>query len=271
LAVTNSPAHAAGIQVEDEAVSCEQSAVGSKAGISDGSLKLLLFDIDGTLMLSGGAARRAMDRAFSEMYGIDDAFGDIVPDGKTDPLIFREIVSNHHLSIDDEPGAFAGLAELYARRLVEEMPTAHQATLMPGALPLLEHLALCPGVALGVLTGNFEATARIKLERFSLNRFFAFGAFASDHADRERLLPVAVARAEVFLGRSFDLNRHIVVIGDTPRDVECALIHNATAIGVAASRYSLSDLETAGAHAVLQSLEDVGGFMRAIGLRSPRE
>ena len=129
-------------------------------------------------------------------------------------------------------------------------------------------LAALDGVALGLRTGNFEATARIKLAHFELNDFFPFGAFGSDNGDRERLVPMAVERAEAHLGRSIGLGPHVVVIGDTPRDVECALVHGATAIGVAASRYSTDDLEAAGAHAVLPSLEDIPAFINAAYIQS---
>jgi phosphoglycolate phosphatase-like HAD superfamily hydrolase len=227
-------------------------------------MRVLLFDLDGTLMLSGGAARRAMDRAFAELYGIADAFGGIVPDGKTDPLIFREIFANHGLAVADESAAFAALAERYADYMTDEMPRASRARLMPGVTGLLDHLAAHDDLALGLLTGNFEPTARLKLGRFDLNRHFPFGAFASDHAEREHLVLVAVARAEAHLGRKIGLGRHVVVIGDTPRDVACALIHGVTAIGVGASRYSVADLEAAGAHHVLPSLEDIPAFMAAI-------
>jgi len=229
-------------------------------------MKLLLFDIDGTLMLSGGAGGRAIARAFAELYGIRDAFRGIVPDGKTDPLIFREIVGNHGLDVVDETTAFAELATIYARHMADEMPRSAAARLMPGAAAIVESLAGREDVALGLLTGNFEPTARIKLRHFDLDRFFPFGAFASDHGERERLLPIAVQRAEAHLGRRIGVGRHVVVIGDTPRDVECALLHDATAVGVAASRYSAADLRAAGAHHVLPSLEDVDAFTAAIAL-----
>jgi phosphoglycolate phosphatase-like HAD superfamily hydrolase len=227
-------------------------------------MKLLLFDIDGTLMLSGGAGARAISRAFKELYGVDDAFRGIIPDGKTDPLIFREIIANHGLDIADETTAFAELAVRYADHMATEMPRSSAARLMPGAAAIVGSLAGRADLALGLLTGNFEPTARIKLRHFDLDRFFPFGAFASDHGERERLVPIAVQRAELHLGRRIGLGRHVIVIGDTPRDVECALLHDATAIGIAASRYAVADLRAAGAHHVLTSLEDVGGFMTAI-------
>jgi phosphoglycolate phosphatase-like HAD superfamily hydrolase len=227
-------------------------------------MKILLFDIDGTLMLSGGAGRRAIDRAFFDLYGITGAFEGIVPDGNTDPKIFSEIVANHHLSIADETSAFEELAACYAEHMRTEMHLSEGAHLMPGVLPLLDHLSERPDITLGLLTGNFETTGRIKLDRFDLNRFFSFGAFSSDHADRVQLVPVAVERAEAHLGRSIGLGRHVVVIGDTPMDVACALANGATAVGVAASRYSVSELESAGAHAALGSLATLSAFTGVI-------
>jgi len=238
-------------------------------------LKILLFDIDGTLMLSGGAGRRAIDRAFNDFYGITDAFEGIVPDGNTDPKIFTEIAANHRLALADEETAFAKLAARYAEHMVDEMRRSEGAHLMPGAMPLLDSLVKHTDLGLGLLTGNFEETARIKLDRFDLNRFFSFGAFSSDHAERAQLVPIAVQRAESHLGQTIGLGPHVVVIGDTPLDVECALAHGATAIGIAASRYSVPELEAAGAHLALPSLDhsrEFSAFIGAIevGATSPR-
>ncbi len=190
---------------------------------------------------------------------------DRVPDGNTDPNIFREIISNHRLGLRDDTANFVELTQRYAHHLKEEMRLSEQAFLMPGVGPLLKLLHKREDLALGLLTGNFETTARIKLDRFDLNRFFPFGAFGSDHALRERLVPIAVERAEAALGRPIGLGRHVVVIGDTPRDVECALAHGATAIGVAASHYSVDELSSAGAHTAMSSLEDIDGFMTSLG------
>ncbi len=229
-------------------------------------MKLLLFDIDGTLMLSGGAGRRAIDRAFFEIHGIENAFGNIVPDGNTDPSIFRAIFANHDLRIADDSPAFHEMVQRYVQHLPAEIRDSAQAHLMPGVVALLDHLSKTDNLALGILTGNFESTARIKLERFGLHGFFSFGAFGSDDGIRTRLVPIAVQRAEAVLGREIGLGPQVVVIGDTPQDVECALAHGATAIGVAASRYSVEDLEAAGAHHTLPTLEDIPAFMEAIAV-----
>lgn len=238
-------------------------------------MKILLFDIDGTLMLSGGAGRRAIDRAFFDLHGITGAFEGIVPDGNTDPKIFTEIVTNHRLALADEETAFAKLAARYAEHMVDEMRRSDGAHLMPGVMPLLDSLVQQTDLGLGLLTGNFEETARIKLDRFDLNPIFPFGAFSSDHAVREKLVPIAVERAEAHLGRAIGLGSHVIVIGDTPMDVACALAHGATAIGIAASRYSVPELEAAGAHLALPSLDhsrEFTAFIDAIevGATSPR-
>jgi len=227
-------------------------------------MKLLLFDIDGTLMLSGGAGRRAIDRTFFEIHGIKNAFGDIVPDGNTDPAIFREIFTNHGLELRDESSAFAEVTTRYAFFMRDEMARSEQARLMPGVTPLLDLLGQRTDIHLGLLTGNFETTARIKLDRFGLNDLFAIGAFGSDDGIRSRLVPIAVERAEAHFGHKIDLSPQVVVIGDTPQDVECALVNGVTAVGVAASRYSVADLEAAGAHCAMPTLEDIPAFMKAI-------
>jgi phosphoglycolate phosphatase-like HAD superfamily hydrolase len=114
------------------------------------------------------------------------------------------------------------------------------------------------------LTGNYERTARIKLERFGLNHHFPFGAFGSDDGDRTRLPPVAVARAETFSGRPIGLGRHVMIIGDTPLDVGCALANGATAVGVATGNYSQSELQEAGAHLVFEDLSETGSVVEAL-------
>jgi phosphoglycolate phosphatase-like HAD superfamily hydrolase len=224
---------------------------------------LLLFDIDGTLMLSGGAGFRAMERAIEARYGIVGATDGIVPDGKTDGLILREVLRARGLAADDEDAAVAELMVAYEPLLAEEMSDS-PARLMPGTVVLLEAFAESDGILLGVLTGNFERAARIKLDRFGLNRFFAFGAFGSDHEERDLLPPVAVARAEEHAGRQIGLGRHVLVIGDTPRDVNCALANDATAIGVASHNHSVDELEAAGAHIVFPDLTDTAAVLAAL-------
>jgi phosphoglycolate phosphatase-like HAD superfamily hydrolase len=225
-------------------------------------MKLILFDIDGTLMLSGGAGFKAMDRAFEKLYGIPGATEGVVPDGKTDPLILREIITRHELAHGREQEALGELQTLYEPLMAEEMATS-PARMMVGVRELLEALCDSDG-AIGLLTGNFERTARIKLDRFGLNRHFPFGAFGSDSEDRTRLPAVAVSRAEAHLGTSVGLGPHVLVIGDTPRDVECALVNGATPVGVATGRYSSEQLHDAGAHTVFEDFSDTRVVVSAL-------
>lgn len=231
-------------------------------------IKLLLFDLDGTLMLSGGAGSRAIDTIFARHFGVANAFDGIQPHGMTDPMIFRELFERHGLSIGDEIGAIARLAEDYRRELEIEMPISPQAHTMPGVVPLLERLANAPNVVMGLLTGNFEPTARIKLARFDLNRFFPFGAFSTDSANRSDLPPVAIRRAEEHLGKPIGAGPHVYVIGDTPMDVRCALDNSVTSVGVATTKFTTDDLSRAGAHIVLESFADTESVLNALGVPS---
>ena len=226
-------------------------------------IRLLLFDIDNTLMNSGGAGFRAMDRAIEERFGLRDATSGIVPHGKTDALILNEIFDRLNFAPGNHSLAIEGLMRPYERYLIEEMPVA-PARLMPGVRELLDALEGANGMAIGLLTGNFEPTARIKLARFDLNRYFPFGAFGSDHEDRARLPAVAVARAEAMTGSPVGLGRHVHIIGDTPRDVACALTNGATAVGVATGENSVEDLRAAGAHFVFEDFRDTEAVVGAL-------
>lgn len=226
--------------------------------------RLLLFDVDQTLLVSGGAGRRAMDRAIEELYGVENAFSGTQPAGKTDPVIFREMLDRAGVAVDDWEGATTAIAERYLEHLAREVPPSPRARLMPGVVELLETLHGRRDVALGLLTGNLEGGARLKLGRFGLNRFFAFGAFSSDHVERPRLVPVAVARAEAYCRRRIGLGPHVVIIGDSPLDVACALANGATAVAVATGSSTPAELAAAGAHLVLRDLSDTADVVRKL-------
>lgn len=225
--------------------------------------RLLLFDVDGTLLRTGGAGRRTLDRIFLEMFGVAQAFSVIRPDGMTDPAIFRDMLRLNAVAVDDEDAAIGEIRRRYEAGFADELATS-PASLAPGALELVEALAARPDVALGLLTGNLESTGRAKVERFGLGSFFPFGAYSSDHEQRDRLPPVAVARAEAHLARPVGLGRHVVIVGDTPRDVACALAHGCTAVGVGQARYSEAELAAAGAHRTLPDFADLEASLAAL-------
>lgn len=201
-------------------------------------MKLILFDIDGTLISSGGAGAKAMNLAFEEVFSVPDAFKGISMAGKTDIRIMKEGLKKHGL--DSENGNIQGLCEKYLEHLRTQIETPRR-HLKSGIREAVLKLNAMENIYLGLLTGNIEAGARIKLGSFALNQFFPIGAFGSDDEDRNRLLPVAAERFRNTYNREIDY-RDCIVIGDTPRDVECAKVYGAYSIAVATGPYSYETL-----------------------------
>jgi phosphoglycolate phosphatase-like HAD superfamily hydrolase len=214
-------------------------------------VRLILFDIDGTLIDSGGAGVRALDLAMKELFGIDSAFQGISMAGKTDPLIMREGLAKHGLPLN---GTLEAVIETYLRHLRKEVQNDRK-KLKPGIYDVLEKLRNMTGIVLGLLTGNLEMGARIKLAPFSINEYFPAGAFGSDDEDRNMLLPVAVRRFQELVQEDIRIEE-CVVIGDTPRDVECAKIYGASCFAVATGPYSADALREKGADYVAEDLSD---------------
>jgi phosphoglycolate phosphatase len=217
--------------------------------------KLVLFDIDGTLMSAGGAGTRSMNLAFHALFGVRDAFQDIPMAGRTDPQIMKEGLKFHGLPYMD--GNVEKMKEMYLRFLEHEINNP-QRRLKPGikeALSLLHDIDM----GIGLLTGNLEKGAEIKLNAFGLNDYFLDGAFGSDDEDRDKLLPIAI---EKFAQRGYGFTpRDCIVIGDTPRDVQCAKIHGTYCIAVATGPYSKESLLNTDADIVLDSLAETGEYM----------
>ena len=215
-------------------------------------MKLILFDVDETLIDSGRAGSRSLDLAFKEMFGIEHAFRDIEMAGKTDPQIVAEAFLLH--GIDRPEGGMQAFFETYTKFLKD---CVHNAVghIKPGVGNVLTDLSSRDGLVIGLLTGNIEEGARIKLQRYGLNSYFRTGAFGSDSEDRNELLPVAVERLYRESSVKVDY-RNCVVIGDTPRDIRCAKPYGAMAVGVATGSYSVETLADAGADAVFADLSD---------------
>jgi phosphoglycolate phosphatase len=212
--------------------------------------RLILFDIDGTLTDSGSAGSISLTKTFRSLFGIDDAFRHIRMDGKTDIQIIKEGLAAHGL--DGGGRTVADILAGYIDCLKREIHNDRK-HLKPGIGELLETIAAMDGCRLGLLTGNVEEGARVKLAVFDLNRHFQWGAFGSDHEDRNRLLPVAVAKYQRISGRKVPFE-HCVVVGDTPRDVECAKPYGAVAVAVATGNYDYAALCRTGADVVLRDL-----------------
>jgi phosphoglycolate phosphatase-like HAD superfamily hydrolase len=228
-------------------------------------MKLVLFDIDGTLVLTGGAGMRAMDRAFHRLFGAARALQGVTLAGRTDRVIVSEALERlaPGVRLDDE--WLASFREIYCGYLEEEIAdgVASGKRILPGVRPLLDALSTRDDVALGLLTGNFSRSARIKLDHFGLWHYFAWGAFGDDHVDRNELLPVALAAAREARGLDVPPGR-VFVIGDTPNDVACARSGGAQAIAVATGPSSVDDLWASGADVVFGDLSDTNTVIGVI-------
>lgn len=212
--------------------------------------KLVLFDIDETLIDSGKAGIRALNRAFMELFDIKDAFKKIRMSGKTDTQIMREGLRGHGLPEMD--GEVELVIQKYLSTLREEIENPWR-KVKSGVFEFLDAL-IKNSVPIGLLTGNLETGARIKLKPFGLDRYFPAGAFGSDDEDRDMLLPIAIRKFSQ-LGVNTTPER-CIIIGDTPRDVRCSKIHNAHSIAVATGPYNKESLTDAGADLVVESLTE---------------
>ena len=226
--------------------------------------RLVLFDIDGTLLWTDGAGRRAIHRALIEVFGATGP-ADHRFDGKTDPQIVRELmrdVGHDDAHID---ARLQGLFIRYVQCLREELrDPAHPSKPLPGVTDLLDALSRRSDVTLGLLTGNLVDGARAKLEAVGIDPdIFVVGAYGSDHELRPELPAIAQRRARARLGVDI-AGSDIVVIGDTPADLQCGRDIGVRAIGVATGRYTTDDLAAQGAVAVFADLSDTDAVVRAI-------
>jgi len=225
--------------------------------------KLVLFDIDGTLVLTGRAGIRAMNRACEEVIGHAGALDGIPVAGRTDWIILHDALGAMGHALDDD--LFARLRDAYVRHLEEAIaePGEGVKAVMPGIRPLLDTLEERPDVFLALLTGNFERSARIKLAHFDLWRYFRCGAFGDDAADRNALVPFALERAKG-CGLEAIPPESIFVIGDTPHDFACARAVGAIPIAVATGTFTVDQLRATGAEIVFEDLSDTDAVLRVI-------
>ncbi len=223
--------------------------------------KLVLFDIDGTLVLTGGAGIRAMNRAGQSVLGVPRILDGVPVAGRTDWSIFRDALDRIGRDLDGE--LFARLREAHVANLREEILARGDGVkaVMPGVHDLLSALGSRGDVSLGLVTGNFHEAARIKLEHFDLWRHFRCGAFGEDAVDRNDLVPFALERARG-CGVPDVPYEDVLVVGDTPHDVACAAAVGAVPIAVATGTFTVDQLRQAGAPVVLSDLSDTAGFVR---------
>ncbi len=217
------------------------------------SAHAVLFDIDGTLLVTGGAGGVAWQRAFEELHGIDADVAERTDAGMTDPeiaaIIFREVIGH-----DGDQSERAKVMAAYLRHLPDAVAESEGYRLMPGVEKVLDRL-IDAGMLLGLVTGNIEAAAHVKLARGNLNRFFSFGGYGSDSADRTEVTKAALRRGELVSGGALG-DGGCFSVGDTPRDVKAGHGAGIRVVGVATGKYSVEELRDSGADWAITTLEE---------------
>jgi phosphoglycolate phosphatase len=212
----------------------------------------VLFDIDGTLLVTGGAGGAAWQRGFEELHGVDADIAEHTDAGMTDPeiaaIVFREVIGREGTAEERVKAIGA-----YLKHLPETVAASSGYRVMPGIEDLLDRL-LDAGFLLGLVTGNIEAAAHIKLSRAGLNRFFSFGGYGSDSADRTEVTKAALSRGELVSGGTLE-DGACIAVGDTPRDVEAGHGAGIEVVGVATGSYGVAELRDAGADWALATVE----------------
>jgi phosphoglycolate phosphatase-like HAD superfamily hydrolase len=215
-------------------------------------MRLILFDVDGTLVDCGRQVRPLFASALEEVFGTAGDVEGYDFAGKTDARIVLDLVTAAGVPAERVAAGLDRARALYLARLAAGLRPEGM-RLLPGVREVLERLAARGDLTLGLLTGNWEAGARLKLAPFDLNRFFPFGAFGDDGVERAQLPPVALARAAAYRGEEF-LAAETLIVGDSLLDVACARAHGLRALAVATGRTAASSLRAAGADWVVADL-----------------
>jgi phosphoglycolate phosphatase len=224
--------------------------------------RLVLFDIDGTLISDDGAAREAYGEALRQVYGLTEIGRQYDFSGKTDPQITHMVLGDAGYTSEEIETRLDELWRWYLDGLASRV-SAERVRLLDGVGELLGLLSSDRSLVLALLTGNIEPGARLKLSPHDLNRYFPFGAFGSDSSDREDLPPIAVSRAEEMLSERFE-PADVVIIGDSIYDIRCGVPHKATTIGVSTGRTPAAALEAENPDYLFESLKPTEQLLDAI-------
>ncbi len=229
--------------------------------------RLVLFDVDGTLVNTHRAGSRSVREALLHVYGRTGPIDRYDFHGRTDPQIVRELMRMAGLADPEIDRGMDRLWDIYLARLEEELAAGAPPEVLPGVTELLDALHRNGDDLVALLTGNIEPGAALKLGAADLWHRFDFGAYGSDHERRDRLPAIAVERARTATGLEFS-GRNVVIIGDTPFDVRCGRELGVWAVAVATGKHSEAELEAAGANVVLGNLADTGRALEAIAAGS---
>jgi phosphoglycolate phosphatase len=229
-------------------------------------MTILLLDIDGTLIRTGRAGSRAMNRAFEDLFGISGAFDGVEMAGRTDKWILEDAASRAGVDLSGEN--FQRFRDRYFARLTETLrEPAPGKGVLPGVRRLLETIDMRDDIFAVLLTGNCEDGARIKLQHFDIWKFFRCGAYGDEVTDRNHLFEIALERAAA-CGASAARPDEVVVVGDTVLDVACARAAGARSVAVATGPCDLETLRKSGADVVMRDLSDTEAFFRMVGVQT---
>jgi phosphoglycolate phosphatase len=213
----------------------------------------VLFDIDGTLIQTGGAGKTAFAETFRELFGIEQISSNVGFAGRSDRAIAEELMQIH--GVDVTPENWQGFMTAFLPRLEQVLPRS-AGEILPGVVELLDELATLEHVALGLLTGNIAAGARAKLLHYQLFERFRFGGYGDDCTDRNDIAVAALQAARQHLNGTADSDDRVVVIGDTPADIRCARAINAYSVAVATGGTTLEQLAAAKPDLLIADLTD---------------
>ena len=229
------------------------------------SQRLILFDVDQTLVSLRGSSGRALDTAFQEVYGIPEASVGMIPPGSLDLALMKEMYRKWQLT----PGGSSAMPDLtdfksvYFKHLRELLETWTDGEVCPGVSVLLEALASEPDVQLGLETGNFRESAFIKLRKFGLDTYFKDGGFGGEHMDRTEVVASAIAACQERSGRTY-FNDQIVVVDDTPSDIQAGYANHVQTLAVATGHYTADELREHRPSYILQDLSDTAGVIKLL-------
>jgi phosphoglycolate phosphatase len=226
-------------------------------------VRLVLFDVDGTLLTARGAGRLAVGRALSAVYGATGPIERYDFRGKTDPQIVFDLMRAAGREPEDIRRSLDRFYDAYIGELEALLADETRVQVMPGVSELVPALASRDDALVGLLTGNIERGAHVKLRSTGLLPRFAVGAYGSDDADRRRLPSIACARARALTGRRFPFES-VTIVGDTPLDIDCARACGARVVAVATGHHAAEELSACAPDLLYSDLADVAGVLRAL-------
>lgn len=226
-------------------------------------MRLVLFDIDGTLVIAKGAGRRALGRALERVYGTTGPIEGYDFRGKTDPRIVVDLMRGAGIADDVIEARMAACFDAYTVELERQIGDGSRVIVLPGVAEVVRALSTRDDALVGLLTGNIEAGARVKLRSTGLFPLFRVGAYGSDSMDRRRLPAIACERARALADREFSFDR-VTIIGDTPLDVDCARACGAVAVAVATGFHPHAELAACAPDLLFTDLSDVSAAVAAL-------